>query len=57
MNTLIFATNNPHKVDEIRVVLTDKWEILSLKEAGIEIDIPEPHPTLEQNASEKSRTI
>ena len=57
MNTLIFATNNPHKVDEIRVVLKGKWEILSLKEAGIDIDIPEPHPTLEENASEKSRTI
>jgi len=57
MNTLIFATNNPHKVEEIRVVLKGKWEILSLKEAGIDIDIPEPHPTLEENASEKSRTI
>jgi len=57
MNTLIFATNNPHKVDEIRVVLKGKWEILSLKEAGIDIDIPEPHHTLEENASEKSRTI
>ena len=57
MNTLIFATNNPHKVDEIRVVLKGKWEILSLKEAGIDIDIPEPYPTLEKNASEKSRTI
>ena len=57
MNTLIFATNNPHKVDEIRVVLKGKGEILSLKEAGIDIDIPEPYPTLEENASEKSRTI
>ena len=57
MNTLIFATNNPHKVDEIRVVLKGKWEILSLKEAGTDIDIPEPYPTLEENASEKSRTI
>jgi len=57
MNTLIFATNNPHKVDEIRVVLKGKWEILSLKEAGIDIDTPEPYPTLEENASEKSRTI
>ena len=31
-------------------------EILSLKEAGIHIDIPEPHDTLEENASEKSKT-
>ena len=32
-------------------------EIVSLKEAGIDIDIPEPHDTLEKNASEKSWTI
>ena len=32
-------------------------EIVSLKEAGIDIDIPEPHDTLEENASEKSWTI
>ena len=57
MNTLIFATNNPHKVDEVRAVLKGRWEILSLKEAGINIDIPEPHNTLEANAREKSATI
>jgi XTP/dITP diphosphohydrolase len=32
-------------------------EIISLKEAGINIDIPEPHDTLEENAREKARTI
>jgi XTP/dITP diphosphohydrolase len=54
---LIFATNNQHKVEEIRFVIGDQFEILTLKEAGIDIDIPEPHDTLEANASEKSRTI
>ncbi len=54
---LIFATNNQHKVDEARVVIGDKFELLSLKEAGIEIEIPEPHDTIEANASEKSQTI
>lgn len=55
---LIFATNNQHKVDEIRSVLGDPGiTIISLKEAGINIDIPEPHDTLEANASEKSWTI
>jgi XTP/dITP diphosphohydrolase len=44
-------------VDEIRSVLPDDFEIINLKEAGIEIDIPEPHDTLEANASEKSKTI
>ncbi len=58
----IFATNNQHKVDEIRSIIGDqsdsyRIEILTLKEAGIEIDIPEPYDTLEENASGKSRTI
>ena len=57
MDTLIFATNNPHKVEEVRSVLKGQWDILSLKEAGINIDIPEPHDTLEANAREKSSTI
>ena len=54
---LIFATNNQHKVDEIRSVIGDQFEIITLKEAGIDIDIPEPHDTLEANATEKSKTI
>jgi len=54
---LIFATNNQHKVDEIQSAIGDKLEILSLKQANINIEIPEPHESLEENASEKSRTI
>ena len=57
MDTLIFATNNQHKVDEMRSILGSEFNIISLKEAGIDIDIPEPHDTLEANASEKSGTI
>lgn len=57
MNTLIFATNNEHKVLEIRHKLDGVFDIMSLKEAGILIDIPEPHDTLEANAYEKSHTI
>ena len=55
--TLIFATNNINKVNEIRNALNNDFEIISLKEAGIDKDIPEPHNTLEANASEKSQTI
>lgn len=55
--TLIFATNNQHKADEIRMVLDGLFEIKTLKEAGMLIDIPEPHDTLEANASEKSTVI
>jgi len=54
---LVFATNNQNKVSEIRMVLTDRFEIITLKEACIDIDIPEPHDTLEANATEKSTTI
>ena len=57
MRTLIFATNNQHKVAEIRAVLGNRFHIITLQEAGIDIDIPEPHDTLEANAQEKSQTI
>jgi XTP/dITP diphosphohydrolase len=55
--TLVFATNNENKVKEIRAVLGDAFSIITLQEAGIDIDIPEPHDTLEANATEKSVTI
>lgn len=54
---IIFATNNGHKVDEVCSVLPDYFDIVTLKEAGIHIDIPEPHDTLEANAEEKATTI
>ena len=57
MNELIFATNNENKVSEVKVILEGKFKILSLKEAGIEIDIAEPFDTLEENAREKARAI
>jgi len=57
MQSIIFATNNKNKVEEIRSVLKNGFQIVSLKEAGIDIDIPEPYDTLEENAREKSNTI
>ncbi len=57
MIKIIFATNNANKVAEIQAAIGDKIEVISLKQAGIDIDIPEPHDTLEANAEEKSRTI
>ena len=54
---LIFATNNKHKAEEIRSVVGKNLEIITLAEAGINIDIPEPYETLEDNASGKSKTI
>lgn len=57
MRPLVFATNNNNKVQEIRSLLQGKFDVITLKEAGINIDIPEPHDTLEENATEKSTTI
>lgn len=54
---IIFATNNRHKIDEIKTGLPPEINIITLKEAGIDIDIPEPYNTLEDNAAEKGRTI
>ena len=54
---MIFATNNQHKVDEMNVALKGLFAIKSLKQAGINIDIPEPYDTLEENAQVKSKTI
>jgi XTP/dITP diphosphohydrolase len=57
MHTLIFATNNRNKVAEIQSLVGSNFEIIPLKEAGIEIEIPEPHDQLEANALEKAMTI
>ena len=54
---LIFATNNQHKAEEVQAAIGNRIHIRTLKQAGIEIDIPEPYDTLEANAREKSKTI
>jgi XTP/dITP diphosphohydrolase len=54
---LIFATHNRHKVEEIQAAIGPSLEIITLDQANIHIDIPEPHDTLQDNASEKSKTI
>ena len=56
-HTLIFATNNRNKVAEIQSLVGANFTIIPLKEAGIEIDIPEPHDQLDANAHEKAVTI
>lgn len=57
MIELIFATNNEHKAKEILAAIGEQISILTLKQAGIDIDIPEPFNSLEANASEKSKII
>lgn len=57
MTKLLFATNNKHKIEEIQSAIGNTVEVIGLEDAGIHIDIPEPHDTLEKNASEKSTTV
>ena len=54
---IVFATNNAHKLDEVRQVVGEKFEIVSLRECGIVEDIPENEPMLEGNALAKARFI
>ncbi len=57
-NKLIFATGNAHKMEEIRAIYADlDYEILSMKEAGIDVDIVEDGKTFEENALIKARAI
>lgn len=57
MIELVFATNNKNKVSEIKAAVGNGFNIISLEDAGIDIDIPEPHDNLKDNAAEKSKTI
>lgn len=54
---IILATNNQNKVDEIKSVVPSNFLIITLKDAGINIEIPEPYDSLEDNAREKAETI
>ena len=58
MKKLIFATGNENKMKEIRMILADcGYEILSMKEAGIQADIVEDGKTFEENAIIKAEAI
>ena len=54
---IVFATNNAHKLSEIRSILGESIEVLSLKDIGCDIDIPETGTTLEANALQKAQYI
>ena len=57
MRKLVFATNNAHKLEEVRAVLDNKIEIVSLNELGCYDDIPETADTLEGNALIKAEYV
>lgn len=54
---LVFATNNQHKLDEIRQILDGQIHILSLADIGCHVDIPETADTLQGNALQKARYV
>ena len=54
---IVFATNNQHKLSEIRSILGESIEVLSLKDLGCDVDIPETGTTLEANALQKAQYI
>lgn len=57
MKKIVFATNNKHKLDEIRKISEGKLEILSLNDINCRTDIPETGTTLEENALIKARFV
>ena len=54
---LVFATNNKHKLSEIRAILGEQVEILSLEDINCHADIPETADTLEGNALQKAQYV
>ena len=54
---IVFATNNKHKLEEIKDILGKDFEIVSLAEIGCHEDIPETGGTLEENARQKSSYV
>jgi len=54
---LVFATNNEHKLFEIKKIIGDSFNLLSLKDIECYEDIPETGDTLEANASQKARFV
>lgn len=54
---IVFATNNAHKLEEIRAILGHSHDILSLNDIQCHADIPETADTLEGNALQKARYV
>lgn len=55
--TLVFATNNQHKLEEVRKIIGDKFEIRSLEDIGCKVELPETSDSLEGNALQKAQYI
>ncbi len=54
---LVFATNNAHKLEEVRRILPPTCAVISLREAGMIADIPETGTTLDENSRQKAEAV
>ncbi len=54
---IVFASNNPHKLHEIAAILGPAFKLKSLADIGCHDDIPEPWPSMEENALAKARFV
>lgn len=57
LQTLVFATNNQHKIDEAQAIVQGKLHLISLKEAGVDIDVDETETTFRGNALLKAEAV
>lgn len=57
MRSIVFATNNKHKIEEIQAILGEEFSITPLSDIGCNEDIPETSMTIEGNASQKARYV
>ena len=57
MRQIVFATNNAHKLEELRQIMGERFEVLSLADINCHEDIPEDKPTIEGNARQKAEYI
>lgn len=57
MKKIVFATNNAHKLEEVRQILEGRYEVLSLRDINCHEELPETHETLEENSLEKAKYV
>ena len=57
MRQIVFANNNAHKLEELRQIMGERFEVLSLADINCHEDIPEDQPTIEGNAQQKAEYI
>ena len=57
MKTIVFASNNESKIKEVKSILGERFGILSMKEAGLDLDIDETGATFEENAILKAKAV